>query len=265
MAPRRPPPRPAVRRPALARRRPVSAHDEDEIEHKYDRGLEGPPEWFLRFGRIDTGDSQIRMDAEFVREVLDGKTSERGMSCYFCAKVGANYYLDPPQARSARYHLGASYWRDMLEIFLPAIANDHVYVFHADLVRAPAYQPDGEEFVWHGYERGSDGEPLVDPDSLRDVVRLTTQEVLDHVYYGPDRGPHAVPLGDDRVGHGRATAREVVWDHYDPIQDPTYDPSQEDAPAAFRRPLVKTVARRGPVRLAPVRLVPARLTPRRRR
>jgi hypothetical protein len=202
---------------ARPRRRAASAYGrhegvyEDEdwtgLEDVVDHHL-AHPGLYLRFGRIDVGHSRVRLDAEFRDEVLGGKTSERGLSCYFVERLGPDYVVEPVRASQASYQLPKTYFRDMVEVFLPAIANDQVWLLRGDLIPLPPYRYERypEPVVVHDYATGSDGEPVLAPGSVRVVKRLTEAEVLDHVRYGDAHNP---ALGDYRV-HGRTVRDQIA-------------------------------------------------------
>lgn len=206
----------------MKRRCPASAHR--EIEHRVDPRLD-TPSWFLRFGRLDAGPSRVRLDAEFRDEVLGGKRYEAGLSCYFCERHGRDVVIDPPQRGRASYHLGGDYFDTMLALFVPALAHGHVYVFHADLLEVTFPDDEYEDVVIHTYRSGSDGEPVVDPASVRDVIRLATEEALDHVRYGGLRSP---PLGALRFRW------RTVRDHVEEYDVDEGEDEGEDEASAFR-------------------------------
>jgi hypothetical protein len=105
------------------------------------------------------------MDVEFRNDVLGGKVSEAGLSVYFVEQKGNKWIIQPPESKQASYHLGNSYFNDMLfDIFANSISKEEVYILKGDLVEIEYkdYDYGRDEFVlYKTFIKGSDGEPVI--------------------------------------------------------------------------------------------------------
>lgn len=158
---------------------------------------------FLRFGAFD-GPSRVGLDEEFRREVLGGKRFEAGLSVFEASAMpDGRVKLETPDLRRAAYLVSASdYMPSMLFDRAAAIAKGEVYLVAGEVVsvRYDLYDDAlGEEFDVTDASLGSDGEPLLEPDSVR-VLRA----------YGPDEALEGVvwagrPIGDIHPWWSRRT------------------------------------------------------------
>lgn len=172
---------------------------------------------FIRFGAFDPDQpSRIGLDAEFVRDVMDGKTRESGLSVFFVERKGDVWNIIPPSSRRAAYQTGGSYFQDMLTgIFRPAIANDEVYILRGKLIELVTIEQDYDEDIeYHTYRIGADGEPVLEPGTISIVQTLTTEEVLDQVKYNNGK-----LVGDYNVGWGSTKVRDTIFDYYREEED----------------------------------------------
>jgi hypothetical protein len=175
---------------------------------------------FIRFGAFGDEASRVRLDPEFRNEVLDGKNFEAGLSVYaarrFVAADGtAAIAIEPPDLRRAAYHErnATSYFRHMLRGFASAIANDRTYLVTGDVVGETYVDVDfalDQTVRVHRAVLGSDGEPLLEPSSVRVVQPLTTDDVLAHLWWDG-----SVPLGQMRMELSSRPLHETVWDYVD--------------------------------------------------
>lgn len=173
---------------------------------------------FLRFGAFGRGASRVRLDEEFRREVLGGKNFEAGLSVYVARPIDdGRVVLEVPNLRAAAYHVKAGeYLEGMLSGFVRAIQRDEVYLVTGRVVAVEHtyFDDDREERVLaQDALLGSDGEPLLEPDTARVVRRFEDWSALDLVLVGDARRP----IGDVRLWYGR-TLRSAVED-FDPDED----------------------------------------------
>jgi len=172
-------------------------HEDPEEYHRYIQSLprvrnsqilDSKSLLFIRFGKFDeTTRSRVGLDQEFTKDVMWGKTSENGLSVYFTKKYGKYYEIESPAFGHARYQTGGSreYFQHMLwEVFIRPIANDEVYIVTGNLLPVEQLQENSEgEFIFVTYDTGSDGEPLLDPESVKIVKQLDTQTALDYLTF----------------------------------------------------------------------------------
>jgi hypothetical protein len=189
---------------------------------------------FLRFGAFGPSASRVRLDEEFRSEVLGGKNFEAGLSVYTAYQLGGGRMeLEVPNLRAAAYHVKAGeYLQDMLAGFVRAIQRDEVYLVTGRVVSVEhVYFDDGreEQVLAQDALLGSDGEPLLDPSTVRVVRRFEDWSALDKVLVGEARRP----IGDVRLWYGR-TLRAAVED-FDPDDDAPDEGPRENPRASRRR------------------------------
>lgn len=164
---------------------------------------------FIRFGKFGLGASKVQLGDEWKRET--GKMLEPGLSVYFVTQMGDKWNVEPVDRRKASYQIGSSYFTDMVfDNFLPAIANDEVYIIRAELIPLEWVANDDareETVLYKTYETGSDGEPVVEPNTIQIIKTLDTDEVLQNVIYNKWK-----PLGEFN-GFGRGLLSDIVWDY----------------------------------------------------
>jgi hypothetical protein len=164
---------------------------------------------FIRFGPIH-GASKVGLGPEWKQET--GKNLEAGTSVYFVKKIGTQFWdIEPVKRYRASYQIPSEYFRQMLsDNFMPAIANDEVYILKGKLIPRVIEEFDDareENVRYTTYETGSDGEPLIDPYDYQIVKTLTTEEVLDKVSYDGSK-----VIGDLSYWPYKQF-RERVWDY----------------------------------------------------
>ena len=166
---------------------------------------------FIRFGKFGLEPSKIRLDSEFIQDVIGGKKSESGLSVYFAEQNGSTYNIEPPDRKRARYMLDGSYFNDMLQSFLPAIANEEVYLLKGQLIENSYNVYDdayAQEIEYHEYETGSDGEPLLMPETIKIIKTFSTEEALDYIIYAGRK------IGDTRSGLSSKPVRDIIGNYY---------------------------------------------------
>lgn len=184
-------------------------NEDEALEVRTDYKMEHPDDHlFIRFGKY-SGASKFGLGSEWRQET--GKMLEPGLSVYFVEKLGDSWNIEPPQRSRAMYHVDSDYFPDMLfDNFMPAIANDEVYILKGKLIPREEIHYDegyGYDIKWLTYETGSDGEPVIDESAITVVQTLTTDEVLDKVKYDNWK------LVGDISRWPSSKAREYVWNH----------------------------------------------------
>lgn len=184
--------------------------------------LDNKTHLFIRFGRYDeTTRSRVGLDSEFRNDMMWGKTRENGLSVYFVKKYGKYYEIQAPNHSRARYSTGGSreYFQHMLwELFIKPIANDEVYIVTGELLPVESLQENSDgEFVFITYDVGSDGEPLLDPETVKVVKQIDTQTALDYLTFEGFQED----LGEMSIWYNKNIKfKDSVWDHTPDHQTP---------------------------------------------
>ena len=170
---------------------------------------------FIRFGKYDeTTRSRVGLNQEFKNDVMWGKSQENGLSVYFVKKYGKYYEVQSPNLKQARYQTGGTreYFQHMLwEVFIKPIANDEVYIVTDDLLPVERLYENSEgEFIFITYDIGSDGEPLLDPGTVKVVKQIDTQTALDYLTFEGFQED----LGEMGVWYNKNVKfKDSVWDY----------------------------------------------------
>lgn len=123
---------------------------------------------FLRIG-IPRGLSKVGLDSEWKKET--GKLLESGTSVYM---LGSDNSIRYPDESRASYGIGANYFEHMFNSVLDKeIENGNIFVVTGELI--PTIE-EHEDFVLKTYEVGSDGEPLLIPNTIKIVKKLSLNE-----------------------------------------------------------------------------------------
>ncbi len=91
------------------------------------------------------------------------------------------------------------------------IANDEVYIVTGELLPVESLQENSDgEFVFITYDVGSDGEPLLDPETVKVVKQIDTQTALDYLTFEGFQED----LGEMSIWYNKNIKfKDSVWDH----------------------------------------------------
>jgi len=130
--------------------------------------------FFVRFGKW-SGASKFGLGSGGSYEEPDewasyGKNYEAGVSVYHVERQreGKGWVLQNVNQREALHSVGGDYWRDMLG---RALKNRKIFLLRGDLVTIE--DNNGKKYMVYG----SDGEPLLVPESIQIIKKLSPWEV----------------------------------------------------------------------------------------
>jgi hypothetical protein len=123
---------------------------------------------FLRIGKL-SGRSKVGLGKEWTDET--GQIYESGMSVYFLRNRKNIIY---PNRRRAQYGIGGNYFEHMFnEVLNKQIENEEIHIVSGKLI--PIIE-EIEDRVVKTFDVGSDGEPLLEPSSVKVIRKLTLDE-----------------------------------------------------------------------------------------
>lgn len=90
-------------------------------------------------------------------------------------RPGEYFEIARPNTRQAIYQIGSDYWEHMLGMY--ARANRPIHLLTGKLAEIELYDRDEDRVFTHA-PHGADGEPLLDPGSVRVVKALEPWQIL---------------------------------------------------------------------------------------
>lgn len=168
--------------------------------------LQNPNQLYLRIGK-NFGASKFGLDEEWQRET--GKRYERGTSCYFVYPYQDGYEIGPPDRNRAMYGIVGDYFLHMFtEVLIKPICASEIYLVKGRLFPVRDYPDVGHDddtaptSYWN-YDVGSDGEPVLQPHTIKVVQQVPLEQFLKTFYL--NRGFAVGDLLEPGWGSGRKT------------------------------------------------------------